>query len=254
VTRSIDHGKRRGADLAGDVVMSAEPDSAPVRLAVLIPCFNEEATIASVVEEFRAALPLSDIYVFDNKSSDRSASRARGARAHVLEEPRRGKGHVLQSMFRTVDADVYILVDGDGTYPADAVQSLIEPILRGRADLVVGSRLHPDATSEFDVMNRWGNRLFVVLLRLLFGISATDLLSGYRAFTRAVVQEVHLTSAGFQVDAEFTIRAVRARFRVAEVPVNLRRRRAGSHSKIRPSRDGLAIIRAMLALRRERPP
>ncbi len=201
--------------------MSAEPDSAPVRLAVLIPCFNEEATIASVVEEFRAALPLSDIYVFDNKSSDRSASRARGARAHVLEEPRRGKGHVLQSMFRTVDADVYILVDGDGTYPADAVQSLIEPILRGR---------------------------------LLFGISATDLLSGYRAFTRAVVQEVHLTSAGFQVDAEFTIRAVRARFRVAEVPVNLRRRRAGSHSKIRPSRDGLAIIRAMLALRRERPP
>jgi glycosyltransferase involved in cell wall biosynthesis len=221
-----------------------------VKLAVLIPCFNEEVTIADVITEFRSALPQADVYVFDNDSADRSVRRATDAGAHVVHEPRRGKGHVLQSMFRTVDADVYVLVDGDGTYPAAVVQSLIEPILRGRADMVVGSRLHPAAISEFDVLNRWGNRLFVLLSKVILGISVTDLLSGYRAFTRAVVQDVRLTSGEFQVDTEFTIKTIRARFRVVEVPVNLRRRPPGSHSKIRPSRDGLAIVRAMLALRR----
>ena len=219
-------------------------------MAVLIPCFNEDATIAGVVADFRAALPHADIYVFDNGSCDRTVSQAKRAGAHVVQEPRRGKGHVLQSMFRIVDADVYVLVDGDGTYPAVAVQSLIEPILRDRADMVIGSRLHAAATSEFDVLNRWGNRFFVLLSRILFRISLTDLLSGYRAFTRAVVQDVRLTSGDFQVDTEFTIKTILARFRVIEVPVNLRRRPPGSHSKIRPARDGFAIIRAMLRLRR----
>jgi len=221
-----------------------------VKLAVLIPCFNEEVTIADVITEFRSALPRADIYVFDNNSGDRSVRRATDAGAHVVHEPRRGKGHVLQSMFRTVEADVYVLVDGDGTYSAAAVQSLLEPILRGRADMVVGSRLHPAATSEFDVLNRWGNRFFVLFSKVFLGISVTDLLSGYRAFTRAVVQDIRLTSEEFEVDTEFTIKTIRARFRVVEVPVNLRRRPPGSHSKIRPSRDGLAIVRTLLALRR----
>jgi glycosyltransferase involved in cell wall biosynthesis len=229
-------------------VTNSEPDAAPVRLAVLIPCLNEDTTIANVVAEFRGALPLADVYVFDNASWDRTVSKASDAGAHVVHEPRRGKGHVLQSMFQTVDADVYVLVDGDGTYPAAAVQSLIDPILRGQADMVVGSRLHPAAISEFDALSRLGNRFFVLLSRLLFRVSLTDVLSGYRAFTRAVVQHARLTSAGFQVDAEFTIKTIRARFRVIEVPVNLRRRPPGSHSKIRRSRDGLAIIRAMLTL------
>ena len=221
-----------------------------MKLAVLIPCFNEEVTIADVITEFRSALPRADIYVFDNNSGDRSVRRATDAGAHVVHEPRRGKGHVLQSMFRTVEADVYVLVDGDGTYSAAAVQSLLEPIVRGRADMVVGSRLHPAATSEFDVLNRWGNRFFVLFSKVFLGISVTDLLSGYRAFTRAVVQDIRLTSEEFEVDTEFTIKTIRARFRVVEVPVNLRRRPPGSHSKIRPSRDGLAIVRTLLALRR----
>ena len=221
-----------------------------MRLAVLIPCFNEDATIAGVVAEFRAALPRAEVYVFDNASSDRTASRAKDAGAHVVHEPHRGKGHVVQSMFRTVEADVYVLVDGDGTYSAGAVQTLLEPILRGRADMVIGSRLHADATSEFDLLNRWGNRFFVLLARRLFGISVTDLLSGYRAFTRDVVQRVRLTTEEFEIDTEFTLKTIRARFRVLEVPVNLRRRPPGSHSKIRRSRDGFAIIRAMLTLRR----
>ena len=219
-----------------------------MKVAVLIPCFNEEVTIAEVVTEFRAVLPQADIYVFDNGSGDRSVRRATEAGAQVVHEPRRGKGHVLQAMFRTVEADVYVLVDGDGTYPAAAVGSLLEPILRGRADMVVGSRLHPAATSEFDVLNRWGNRFFVLLSKLFLGISVTDLLSGYRAFTRAVVQDVRLTSGEFEIDTEFTIKTIRARFRVVEVPVSLRRRPPGSHSKIRPARDGLAIVRTLLAL------
>ena len=221
-----------------------------MKVAVLIPCFDEEVTIGGVVADFRSALPLADVYVFDNASGDRSVSRATEAGAQVVHEPRRGKGHVLQAMFRTVEADVYVLVDGDGTYAAAEVQSLLEPILRGRADMVVGSRLHPAATSEFDALNRWGNRFFVFLARVVFGVSLTDLLSGYRAFTRAVVRDIRLTSGEFQVDTELTLRTIRARFRVLEVPVNLRRRPAGSHSKIRPTRDGLAIIRTMLALRR----
>lgn len=252
VTRETGDGARgrRLVDLPAPTGTSGGPDAAPVRLAVLIPCFNEDTTVADVVAEFRGALPRADVYVFDNASCDRTVSQATRAGAQVVHEPRRGKGHVLQSMFQTVDADVYVLVDGDGTYPAAAVRSLIEPIVRGRADMVIGSRLHPAAVSEFDVVNRWGNRLFVLLSRVLFRISVTDLLSGYRAFTRAVVQHVRLTSGGFQVDAEFTIKTIRGRFRVIEVPVNLRRRPPGSHSKIRRFRDGLAIVQAMLTLRR----
>ena len=228
--------------------MNAARDRASSRVAVLVPCFDEAITIADVVAEFRAVLPDADIYVFDNGSRDRSATLAREAGARVIHEPRRGKGHVVQAMLRTVDADVYVLVDGDRTYPATAVQSLIEPLLDGRADMVVGSRLHPDAVSEFDIMNRWGNQFFVLLARVLFRISITDLLSGYRAFTPSVARGVCLTSAGFEVDTELTIRANQARLRVVEVPVNLRRRPPGGRSKIRRTRDGMAIIRTMVAL------
>jgi len=216
---------------------------------VLIPCFNEQPTIAAVVTDFRAALPAAEIYVFDNNSTDRSAIEAAGAGAHVVRELRQGKGHVVHSMFRAVDADIYVLVDGDHTYPAAAAPSLVEPLLRGQADMVIGSRLHPGASSDFAWLQRWGNQFFVLLLRLFFGISLTDLLSGYRALTRAVVSQVTLTSGGFQIETELTIKTIRARFRVLEVPVDLRRRPAGSHSKLRPVRDALAILREMFALR-----
>jgi glycosyltransferase involved in cell wall biosynthesis len=218
------------------------------RVAVLIPCFNEESTIADVITDFRAALPSAEIYVFDNNSTDRSVNLAIGAGAHVVREPRQGKGYVLQSMFRSVDADVYLIVDGDQTYPAEAAPSLFEPLLGDRADMVVGSRLHRSSASEFEMVNRLGNQFFVALSRLLFGISLTDVLSGYRAFTRDVVRKVKLTSGGFQVETELTIKTVRAGFRIMEVPVNQRLRRPGSRSKLRPWHDGLAILAKMLAL------
>ncbi len=229
----------------------ARASGAATRLAVLIPCLDEEATIGGVVAQFRAAVPDAEIHVFDNASHDATRSRALAAGAHVTCEPRRGKGHVLQAMFRTVDADAYLLVDGDGTYPASEARALLAPVLADEADMVVGSRLHPAARSDFSLSHRAGNHLFVLVLRILFGMSTTDLLSGYRALSRAVVRDLHLTSEGFEVDSELTIRALRARFRVAEHPVRLERRPPGSRSKLRPVRDGLAILRTMLALRRE---
>ena len=225
-----------------------------MRLAVLIPCWNEELTIADVVMDFRTALPTAEIYVFDNNSTDQSVARASGADACVLLEPRQGKGFVLQAMFQRVDADVYVIVDGDRTYGADTVLSLIEPVLCGRADMVVGSRLHPAAVRGFSTPHLWGNRFFVLLSRLLFGIASTDVLSGYRVLTRRLARSVNLTSGGFQVETELTIKAIRDGFRVIDIPVALVPRPAGSHSKIRPLRDGWAITAEMLALfRREKP-
>jgi glycosyltransferase involved in cell wall biosynthesis len=236
------------------VAVTAERLTKVARLAVLIPCFNEERTIGDVVTDFRSALPSADVYVFDNNSTDRSAVCAREAGARVVAESRQGKGYVLRSMFDTVDAEVYVLVDGDRTYPADAVHALIGPVLDGHADMVIGSRLHPLAASEFTALHWWGNRLYVRLLRLLFGIALTDLLSGYRAMSRTVVQTVRLTSDGFEVDTELTIKVIRAGFRVVDTPVNLSRRPTGSHSKIRLVRDGVAILAEMVALyRREAP-
>jgi glycosyltransferase involved in cell wall biosynthesis len=231
--------------------VNTDTSGAAAVVAVLIPCLNEESTVAEVVGGFRAALPSAEIYVFDNNSTDRTAINARAAGARVAQEPRRGKGHVIQSMLRTVDADIYLLVDGDCTYPADAAATLVEPILQGRADMVIGSRLHPSAVSEFDTLNRWGNQFFVVLARFWFGIRLNDVLSGYRAFTRDIASSVKITSGGFQVETELTIQAVRRGFRVIEVPVDQRPRPPGSRSKLRPFRDGFAILGLMWALYRQ---
>ena len=172
--------------------MSTELRPQLPRMAVLIPCFNEELTIAEVVADFRAALPTAEIYVCDNNSTDRSLIRAAAAHAHVFSEPRQGKGYVLQSMFRDIDTDIYVVVDADRTYSAAAAPSLLQPIVDGRADMVIGSRLHPGGRRGFTALHWWGNHFFVFLARLLFGISVTDLLSGYRVLTRAVAGTVRL--------------------------------------------------------------
>jgi glycosyltransferase involved in cell wall biosynthesis len=147
-------------------------------IAILIPCYNEELTIAGVVHQFRVQLPEADIYVFDNNSTDRTVERARRAGALVFYEKRQGKGYVVQSMFREVDADVYIIVDGDGTYPSSEVYKLIEPILRGEADMTVGSRFHEESESQLKSVNRFGNRLFLWVLNTTFKVRVTDMLSG----------------------------------------------------------------------------
>jgi glycosyltransferase involved in cell wall biosynthesis len=224
------------------------------RIAILIPCFNEALTIGEVVEQFRKELPDARIWVFDNNSTDATAERARTAGAQVISEPRRGKGFVVQAMFRHVDADIHILVDGDATYPPAAVHRLIAPILAGEADMVVGSRLHARSRSEFKHLNRWANRLVVTLLRAVFGVRLTDALSGFRAFHRRFVHNLPLFGGGFEIEIELTIKAIVRGYRIVEVPVDLAVRPEGSHSKIHFFRDGMLILTTILTLFRDYKP
>ena len=224
------------------------------RIAVLIPCYNEEVTIGDVVRQIQAQLPRADIYVFDNNSSDRTAQRAREAGAMVFHERRQGKGYVVQSMFRQVDADIYIMLDGDGTYPAASVSKLMAPILQQQADMVVGSRLHAQSQSQFQSLNRLGNGLLLRILNSIFKVQLTDLLSGYRAFNRKFVRGVSLSGGGFEIETELTIKALERGYRIVEIPVDLGRRPEGSHSKIRLLRDGCVILNTILALFRDYKP
>ena len=223
-------------------------------VAVLIPCYNEERTVGDVVRDFRAALPEAEICVFDNGSSDGTAEVARRAGANVFLERRRGKGYVVQSMFRKIQADIYVIVDGDGTYPVPAVRRLMEPVLRQEADMVIGSRLATAANSQFRWLNRVGNRFFLVLLHFIFGVRLTDLLSGYRCFSRRLVRGLPLFGGGFETEAEMTIKALQRGFTITEVPVDLSVRPEGSPSKIRVVQDGFVILNCMLVLLRDYKP
>lgn len=235
---------------------SETKDRAPstARIAILVPCYNEEATVGEVVKAFRHELPAASIYVVDNNSTDRTVERAVAAGAILLREPRQGKGFVVQSMFRRVDADVYVMVDGDATYPANAVHQLIAPVLKGEADMVVGSRLRPGLQSEFRELNRWGNRLVLALLNSIFKVKLTDILSGYRAFNRKFVKGVPLFGGGFEIETELTIKAIARGLRIAEIPTVLTARPEGSHSKINFFRDGTIILNTLLALFRDYKP
>lgn len=220
----------------------------PPRIAILIPCFNEELTIAHVIDSFRAELPDARLYVFDNNSTDRTVDRARENSATVLHERRQGKGFVVQSMFREINADIYVMVDGDGTYPAASVHALLEPVLTNDADMVVGSRLDDTSQSQFGLMNRFGNHIFLFLTRALFGAHINDMLSGYRVFSRNIVKQLPLLSPGFEIETELTIKALERGYRVIELPVNLSTRPEGSYSKIRHLHDGLLIMRMIFSL------
>jgi glycosyltransferase involved in cell wall biosynthesis len=224
------------------------------KIALLIPCYNERGAIGKVVRDFRRELPEADIFVYDNNSTDGSPAEAEEAGAIVRYEKRQGKGNVVRRMFKEVDSDIYIMVDGDGTYPASAVRSLIEPILNGEADMVVGSRLHPSSRSSFRWINRIGNKFFLSLLNLIFKVKITDLLSGYRAFSKRFVKGVPLLSKGFEIETELTVKAIERGYRMVEVPIDLSERAEGTRSKIKVFRDGLLILRTIFALFRDYKP
>jgi len=226
----------------------------PLRISVLIPCYNEELTIATVIDSFRAELPDARIYVFDNNSTDRTVEYAREKGAIILRERRQGKWFVVQSMFREINADIYVMVDGDGTYPAASVHSLLEPVMKNDADMVVGSRLDPNSHSQFRMMNRLGNHLFLFLTQTLFGARINDMLSGYRVFNRNMVKQLPLLSSGFEIETELTIKALERGYRVIELPVNLSSRPEGSYSKIRHIHDGFLISSMILSLARDYKP
>jgi glycosyltransferase involved in cell wall biosynthesis len=221
------------------------------RIAVLIPCLDESLTIAKVIDDFRAALPAAPIYVIDNDSTDGTDVIARDHGATVLYETRRGKGFAMRTAFRKVDADIYVMVDGDDTYPAERVGALLQPVLDGKADMVVGSRLLGGTSSDFKPLNRLGNWLYPALLRLLLRVRLTDILSGYRAMTAEIVRAVPLTARDFEIEAELTVKALERSFRLVEIPVNLRSRPEGSLSKIRIVRDGYSILWTIVLLFRD---
>jgi glycosyltransferase involved in cell wall biosynthesis len=222
-----------------------------VRIAVLIPCLNEALTIGRVIAAFRQASPAAAIYVIDNGSTDDTAAIARSAGVTVITETRRGKGYAMRKAFRKVDADVYVMVDGDDTYPAESIGALLAPVLADQADMVVGTRIAAGTKSEFHPLNRLGNRAFLWLLHFLLRAQVTDLLSGYRALSRQVVKSLPILATNFEIEAELTIKALERDYRVVEVPVSLRSRPDGSFSKIRRFRDGYAILRTILLLFRD---
>jgi glycosyltransferase involved in cell wall biosynthesis len=224
------------------------------KVAVLIPCYNEEKTIARVVSDFRQQLPDADIYVYDNNSTDNTVVEAIGAGAIVRYEKRQGKGNVVRRMFAEVEADIYVMVDGDDTYPADTVKALIAPVVNGDAEMVIGSRLHPSSQSMFKPLNRIGNRLFLVIVNLIFRGKITDLLSGYRAFSRDIVRRLPILSRGFEIETEITIASLERNCSIVEIPVDLTVRPEGSKSKIKIWRDGLLILSTIFAYFRDYKP
>jgi glycosyltransferase involved in cell wall biosynthesis len=223
------------------------------RLAVLIPCYNEAAAIGQVVRDFRAALPAASIYVYDNNSSDATVEIAGAAGAVVRSERLQGKGNVVRRMFSDVEADVYVLVDGDATYDAASAPRLIARLLEDNLDMVVGSRVHTD-TQAYRRGHRFGNRMLTGFVAWLFGKSFTDILSGYRVFSRRFVKSFPALSKGFETETELTVHALELRMPVAEVDTPYGVRPEGSASKLSTYRDGFRILRLILALHKhERP-
>jgi glycosyltransferase involved in cell wall biosynthesis len=222
-------------------------------IAVLVPCFNEEAAIAEVVAGFRAALPEAAIYIYDNNSTDRTAELAGAAGAIVRREGRQGKGNVVRRMFADVDADVFVLVDGDATYDAASARALVGRLTEDRLDMVVAARIDREEAA-FRAGHRLGNRLFSAFVALVFGATFTDILSGYRAFSRRFVKSFPVLSRGFEIEIELTVHALELELPVAEITTPYYARPLGSASKLNTWRDGFRILATLVNLyRTERP-
>jgi glycosyltransferase involved in cell wall biosynthesis len=226
---------------------------AALRTAVLLPCYNEEAAIAQTVESFRAALPEASIYVYDNNSNDRTAEVAAAAGAIVRREPLRGKGNVVRRMFADVEADIYVLADGDATYDAASAPSMIERLQAEHLDMINGARV--TAVKEaYRPGHRFGKALFTKIVARLFDNRFQDMLSGYRVLSRRFVKSFPALSAGFEIETELTVHALELRMPVAEVPTPYKARPPGSTSKLNTWRDGFRILWVILKLLKEERP
>ena len=232
---------------------AAGPDLAGQRIAVLVPCFNEEVAVARVVADFRAALPEAVIYVYDNNSTDRTVEVARRAGAVVGRETHQGKGNVVRRMFADVDADVIVLVDGDATYDAASARGLIGRLLEDRLDMVIAARIDGEEAA-YRMGHRLGNRLFSAAVDFVFDATFSDILSGYRVFSRRFVKSFPVLSRGFEIEIELTVHALELELPTAEIATPYYARPAGSASKLSTWRDGLRILSTVVNLyRTERP-
>ncbi|MEG0027276.1 MAG: glycosyltransferase family 2 protein [Raoultibacter sp.] len=219
-------------------------------VAVLIPCYNESITIAKVIDDFKRVLPEATIYVYDNNSSDDTAAIARAKGVIVRTETRQGKGNVVRQMIRDVDADYYLMVDGDDTYPAEAAPALLAPLQENLADMTVGDRLSNGTyTEENDrAFHNFGNNLVRFLIKLIYGFKFSDVMTGYRAFNTVFAKTMPVLSPGFEIETELSIHAVDKRWRITEVPIDYRDRPEGSESKLDTVSDGIRVLLTIASL------
>jgi Glycosyl transferase family 2 len=222
-------------------------------IAVLVPCHNEQTTIAKVVANFSAALPGCTVFVYDNVSTDATSAEAKSAGAVVRYEPLAGKGNVVRRMFADVEADIYVLVDGDDTYDADSAPRLIDRLIRDSLDLVNGSRVETHVAA-YRSGHRFGNWMLTTLVAWIFGKRLTDMLSGYRVMSRRLVKSFPALSGGFEIETELTVHALQLRMPIAEVPTPYRERPPGSLSKLRTISDGVRILHTIVHLVKEERP
>jgi glycosyltransferase involved in cell wall biosynthesis len=227
--------------------------SPSLRIAVLLPCFNEAAAVATVVADFRKALPGATIYVYDNNSTDRTAELARAAGAEVRSERRQGKGHVVRRMFADIDADIYVLADGDATYDAASAPRLIARLVEDHLDMAVGLRVD-QAEAAYRKGHRTGNWMLTQFLSSVFGQAFKDILSGYRVFSRRFVKSFPVLSDGFEIETELTVHALELALPVAEIETPYYARPEGSFSKLNTWRDGFRILGTILKLYRSEKP
>jgi glycosyltransferase involved in cell wall biosynthesis len=231
----------------------AEHPADAARIAVMIPCYNEVVTVAAVVNEFQQSLPTAQIYVYDNNSTDGTAAAAAAAGAHVRTEPLQGKGHVVRRMFSDIDADLYVLVDGDCTYEAAAAPRMIRTLIDGNLDLVNGVR-RSEVQEAYRPGHRFGNWLLTALVALVFGRRTNDMLTGYRVFSRRFIKSFPSLTTGFEIETEIIVHALELRMLMADVETEYRGRPAGSASKLSTFHDGGRILRLIgVLIKEERP-
>ena len=226
------------------------------KIAVLIPCYNEELTIAKVINDFKKELPEAEIYVFDNNSKDNTASKAEEAGAIVKKEYNQGKGNVVRRMFREIDADIFVIVDGDDTYPAEFVHDLIKPIKENKADMVVGDRLSNGTYKKENKrkFHGFGNNLVKKVINKIFKANLNDIMSGYRAFNKIFVKNIPVLSSGFEIETEMTLHALDKKFIIKEIPIEYRDRPSGSVSKLNTISDGIKVIKTIIKMYKDYKP
>lgn len=224
------------------------------RIAWLIPCYNEEQTIGIVIDQIRQHCPEGSITVCDNNSKDQTAAIAAGKGVRVLFEARQGKGHAIRSLFETVEADFFIMIDGDTTYDVGGWKRLADPVMRGMADMSVGARLERHGKHSFRRFHLFGNKVITGAINLFFDSALTDVLSGYRCFHRSFVKGIAINAKGFEIESELTIQACEHRYRTQEVPLNYFDRPAGSVSKLKTFNDGFIILYTILRLVKDHKP
>ncbi len=227
-----------------------------MKTAVLIPCYNEELSIEKVIKDFQKELPEAEIYVYDNNSKDKTVEIAKRAGAIVKYEHNQGKGNVVRRMFREIDADIYVMVDGDDTYPADEVHKLIKPIVYKEADMVIGDRLSNGTYRKENkrMFHDFGNTLVKRSINRLFRSNLKDIMTGYRVFNKIFVKNMPVLSKGFEIETEMSLYALDKRFIIKEIPITYRDRQEGSFSKLNTISDGIKVIKKIISMYKDYKP